>query len=334
MRIDGTNSPMSIFEACREPPVKDSMLERDVGMLPSLVCVPMGRLLHATTLASYPAVDLAPVVAAAIVAGRSIDLSRIDDGVLPVSLAAEAAGTAEARALAWLGRLTFVGIAEGLEKLVATLSEPGRAESYLARRKRCTELERRHQKYIEIAADLRSAKSAECYEYGHLFFPDTEETVPSNRILDYLRERRGEQDRIPPFGFAVSLMEWVGISEADLRIELDRHGRTGFDLEAVISRSLIDFGAGAREDLVNERRLWRIVGRWLESSGPDASMTLVVDLSRWNAMQRVRSVRILRDVIVPTCEPIDPKMAMRWCRERAEVIRREIQQVAEGWTAS
>jgi hypothetical protein len=278
----------------------------------------------------YPAVDIAPVVARALAAGRSVDLSRAAEGILQIALAADAAGTAEARALAWLGRLIFVGADAGLEELVASLSGTGRAQAYLVRHKRLLALRRRQEKFEGLVDELKRAKAAEFNEYRALFFPDTEETVPTDAIPDYVRDRFRERDPIP-FGFPVEIMEWTGIFEGDLRVELDLHGRNAFDLESVIRRSLVDFGAEAREDVVNERRLWRIVGRWLEGSGADASMAFVVELARWNAMQHVKTTRVLRDVIVPTYDPVDRKEVLRWCRERATAIGREIQETVEDW---
>jgi hypothetical protein len=299
-------------------------------MLPSLVCVPMGCPLQRQTMVSYPAIDLAPAVARAIAAGRTIDLSRVSEGRLQTALAVEAAGVPEARALAWQGRLTFVGAADGLEKLVISLSGTGRAEAYLNRHRLLIGLRRRQRKFVDMIGDLKRAKAAESNGYGHLFFPDTEETVPASRIPDYVRERvREPEGALPPFGFPVERIEW-GICEGDLRIELDRHGRNEFDLEAVILRSLTDFGPEAREGIVEERRLWRIVGRWLED-GAGNSAAFAVDLSRWNAMQRLRSERVLRDVIVPTCEPINREVALRWCRGRADLIGREIQEALQDW---
>lgn len=298
--------------------------------LPSLICVPIGRPLHLKTMVSYPAADIAPAVARMIAAGQTIDLSRASEGVLQTSLAVEIAGAPEARALAWQGLLSFAGAADGLEPLVAALSGADRAKDYLFRYKRLLELQRRQQKFTTLVTDLKQVRAVKFNEYGALFFPDTDETVPTKDIPNYVRDRFREHDPIP-FGFPVESMEWTGISEGDLRIELDRKGRNEFDLEAVISQSLAGFDTDAREDIVDERRLWRIVGRWLEESGADASLMLAVDLARWNAMQRVRSVRVLKDVIIPTYDEIDRRGAMQWCRKRVAEINHEMREIVEDW---
>ena len=153
--------------------------------------------------------------------------------------------------------------------------------------------------------------------------------MPTPAIPDYVRDRVRERDGIP-FGFAVVSSEWAGISEGDLRTELDAKGRTGFDLDAVIVRSLDGFEDDARADIVEEQKLWRIVARWLEAADADAAARCVFELARWNAMQRLKSTRILRDVIVPTYEPIDRRGAIRWCRTRLSAVDREIA-AAQEW---
>lgn len=298
--------------------------------LPSLICVPIGHPLHLETMVSYPALDIAPAVARLIATGQTIDLSRSADGRLQLSLAVEAAGTPEARALAWQGLLSFAGVADGLPHLVSAFSDADRATDYLTGYRRMAELVRMQEKFIALEIDLKQVRAAKCNEYGALFFPDTDETVSTDDIPNYVRERFREHDPIP-FGFPIESMEWVGISEGDLRIELDRKGRNEFDLENVLSQSLVDFGTEARTDVVDERRLWRIVGRWLETPGTDASMRLAVDLARWNAMQRLRSMRVLKDIIIPTYDQIDRCGALKWCHERIVAIKHEMREIVEDW---
>jgi hypothetical protein len=72
------------------------------------------------------------------------------------------------------------------------------------------------------------------------------------------------------------------------------------------------------------------VARWLDAPGADAAAECGFALARWNAMQRLRSTRIRRDVIVPTYDPIDRRGAIEWCRTKASAVAREIE-AAEEW---
>jgi hypothetical protein len=300
-----------------------------MAKLPHLLCVPIGRPMHLATMVSYPAVDVAPAVAGLLASGRTLDPGAGD--VLPVALAAAVAGCAEARALAWQGLLSFVGLKEGLAGLLAELEGADRAKAYLTRHARLQRLRQRRQAFEGLEGELKRAKAEEFNCYGAVYFPDTEETIATDEIPDYVRDRFRDRTPVAPFGFPVETSEWVGITEGDLRLELQNKGREAFDLNAVIGRSLADFQPDARQDIVDEAKLWRIVGLWLQARSSEAEVEFGMALARWNAIQRVKSVRILRDVIVPTYDPIDRRKALKWCRERAARVDREIKDLVGDW---
>lgn len=304
-----------------------------MAALPHLTCVPIGRPLHLAAMVSYPAVDVAPAVAALLAQGR--DPRAAGEDALPVAAAAASVGRIpEARALAWQGLLTFVGLKKGLPGLMAALPDAGRARDYLARHGRIEDLRRRRDAFDVLAGELRRVRAEEFNGYRALYFPDTEETVSTDAIPDYVRDRFRERDpNPPPFGFPVETSEWAGITEGDLRQELQDRGREAFDLDGLLVRSLAGFGPDARARVVEERRLWLIVGRWLRAAGIDADAEgeVGIALARWNAMQSIRSVRILRDVIVPTYDPVDRRKALQWCRRSALRIEREIQAASADW---